>query len=368
MLVVVDTNVVGVDPPLGGNAMRRLLDASRDGSIRLVIPELVRAEATNSWADQVVEQLQYERRAQQALLRLGVKRAHARVPSRLNLQADKRAALDIELNEARVGTAPMPRVSHDALVKRALDRQRPFDADGKDGYRDSLLWETVLELAVDDQIVFVSRDVRAFFDGTSEKGLHRALATELRQRCPTDDAVKLFFNLDEAIDFAVKATAAEQVLIHADRDRAAKRELKDRLRDPEFHDMLVESMREAAGWEDMSWDDLRPLLPHRLTDEVQIEQIEDVADIRLHEVHRLSREVVATLTARLLISIQAHLPAAAAGSIDEDDALVFGLSEQGGYLRASAIRAVRGVFEASFDPDDWSVGRIRLRRFARVRR
>jgi hypothetical protein len=41
-------------------------------------------------------------------------------------------------------------VSHDAVVERALERRQPFDTAGHNGYRDALLWETVLELLRDE--------------------------------------------------------------------------------------------------------------------------------------------------------------------------------------------------------------------------
>jgi hypothetical protein len=66
---------------------------------------------------------------------------------------------------------PFPRITHEAVVKRALQRRQPFDPEGKDGYRDTLLWESLIELTANDEVVFASRDIRAFFGGKADAGL-----------------------------------------------------------------------------------------------------------------------------------------------------------------------------------------------------
>jgi hypothetical protein len=313
----------------------------------------------------------YEK-AVEAARRLGVDLpdAGASLPSVSDLRRQARARLDDQLNAAGAKSAPLPAVTHDPVVMRALERRPPFDADGKDGYRDSLLWESVLELAAGDQVVLVSRDVRAFFEGSKDGGLHRALEAEAEERCGREAAVVLFFDLDAALDFTIEKTAAEQArAAQADADRRAKRMLKDLLRTPEFQASIADEMRYASGWEDMSWDDVRALLPHRTTYDIVLDEVEDVADIQVVDARCLTDEVIATLVARLLVSVEVHLPASEAAAIDEDDALVFGRgNDPADLLKASALRTVRGEFEAGFDPSDWGLRRIRLRRFKRSRR
>ena len=52
-----------------------------------------------------------------------------------------------------------PRTPHEKLAKRAINRTKPFDQKGS-GYRDSLIWESVVELAatVPEQVVLLSSD------------------------------------------------------------------------------------------------------------------------------------------------------------------------------------------------------------------
>ena len=76
--------------------------------------------------------------------------------------------------EAYHSVLPYPDIQHRELIKRAIHRRKPFDAKGS-GYRDSLIWESVVTLAakVDGQVVLVSDD-GDFSDG----GGH--LASELQ--------------------------------------------------------------------------------------------------------------------------------------------------------------------------------------------
>ncbi|MCS3442451.1 PIN domain-containing protein [Microbacterium phyllosphaerae] len=74
-----------------------------------------------------------------------------------------------------ISVLPWPTVDHSSLVARATSRRPPFDDKGG-GYRDSLVWESALQLARDGRdVVLVSND-KAFSDGDT---LAQALAEEL---------------------------------------------------------------------------------------------------------------------------------------------------------------------------------------------
>lgn len=80
--------------PLDAHLPRPLLDATRKGTLRLVVvPEIVIREAGNNWTERT------------------------------------RAGADI---------APLPAIETDALVHRALSRYQPFDSNGQNGYRDTV--------------------------------------------------------------------------------------------------------------------------------------------------------------------------------------------------------------------------------------
>jgi hypothetical protein len=94
---------------------------------------------------------------------------------------------------------PYPATSHELLVRRAIERRRPFDDEGG-GYRDSLVWETILALLQEDEspIWLVSADGKAFWEG-KPGGLAYDLQEDLRAR-NLAGAVVLFRTVKELVD------------------------------------------------------------------------------------------------------------------------------------------------------------------------
>ena len=95
-----------------------------------------------------------------------------------------------------------PSTPHDILVKRATLRKRPFDENGS-GYRDALIWETVLELAtqVEEPIVLVSKD-KDFQDAAGK--LHGDLIKDLESLKLPTDKVTLATNVADLVDQHVR--------------------------------------------------------------------------------------------------------------------------------------------------------------------
>jgi hypothetical protein len=80
-------------------------------------------------------------------------------------------------NDAGIEILPIPDVTHEKLVDRAIRGQRPFSPDGKEGYRDALIWETVKYHANEFEIAFITNDTDF---GKSKSGEQDpALRTEL---------------------------------------------------------------------------------------------------------------------------------------------------------------------------------------------
>jgi hypothetical protein len=91
----------------------------------------------------------------------------------------------------------LPKVSHAAVLERAISRRPPFDENGR-GYQDTLLWLSLLELANSGrftEIAFVSNNHRDF--GSKEGSLSSSLQAELRG--PRQPNILYFKTLPEAI-------------------------------------------------------------------------------------------------------------------------------------------------------------------------
>lgn len=75
-----------------------------------------------------------------------------------------------------------PRTGHKTIVQRALQRKKPFKADGSTGYRDYLVWLTCLELArsySSEEIHFITSNTRDFSDPNNREKLHPDLLADL---------------------------------------------------------------------------------------------------------------------------------------------------------------------------------------------
>jgi hypothetical protein len=362
MLVAVDTNVLGVDPPMAGNPMQRLLDSAAQGDMRLAVPDLVIREAANAWALEVTEQIRLADKVSRKLNALGVRSQTRKWPSLDKLRADKEADLREQLQAANALVPPLPRDGHLHIVERALSRAKPFDANGRDGYRDTLLWETILALAANEDVIFVSRDVRAYFEGNHESGIDKRLAAEFERRCGRAGAVRLFFDLDKALDEAERCLQNEQ----GAKDREARRLITKSLGEPDFREMVTGRLEYEIY--SLEWPDIGALLPHRQTHEIWIENVEEIAEISVPTAHRLTDRVLAEMKATMLVAVRTKLPIAAAASIAQDEVMVFGDSgDEQGEVRVSALRTVKATFEATFDSDITELTAVRLRKLTKLR-
>ncbi len=97
----------------------------------------------------------------------------------------------------------LPSVSHDLVVKRAINKRKPFSDSGR-GYRDTLIWENILAEAKsdDEEIVFITNNAKDFAaeDSTS---LHPDLKLDLNRLGISEDRVKLYPDLGSFIDSVV---------------------------------------------------------------------------------------------------------------------------------------------------------------------
>jgi hypothetical protein len=161
--VVLDSNAVILDLRPAEAGWTNVLDALRAGRATLCIPEIVvdelRAHRTNRFQPDVATAI-----AAVAAWRDGVR--DARVERLLG-------------GGAGMQLLPYPEVSHRAVAARALARRRPFDPEGHDGYRDTLVWESVLALARSlpgGRVAFVSRNDKDFAD--ADGALHPHLRAD----------------------------------------------------------------------------------------------------------------------------------------------------------------------------------------------
>lgn len=165
VLVILDSTALVADRFFQSNSLRLLMSASRRGDLRVGISEVTLREAVNKVREAAQDALDKIASASATLGRL-------RLPTAdfiTELTADRVAEdyerfLREELDRHRVQIIEIPAISHEAVVARALLRQKPFDSKGHSGYRDALIWETIRDLANQsaEEVAFISANSRDF--------------------------------------------------------------------------------------------------------------------------------------------------------------------------------------------------------------
>lgn len=166
--VVLDTNVFVADFQMAGTAFSMLLTHSSRVGHKTYVPEVVFDEVVNKFREQVSksrENIEKELRFIQRISGAGL-----RTPLGIRKQNEILGEYETDLYHMLIATDvsiwPYPDASHKNLVGRALNRMRPFSENGK-GYRDSLVWESVKEIAMesDDQpVILVTGNTTHFCD------------------------------------------------------------------------------------------------------------------------------------------------------------------------------------------------------------
>jgi hypothetical protein len=160
-VVVTDSTVIYSDPRLRRAYFRLIRKHAAAGRFQIAVPEIVVQECAKK----------FEVRSEDAYSRM---QKHAAVIETLGLptvipdEATREAAVrDYEsefrqtLAEPGCRVAPIPEVPHSELVPKAVAKSKPFGPKGT-GYRDALIWETVLEEAKAARVAFITNNTDDF--------------------------------------------------------------------------------------------------------------------------------------------------------------------------------------------------------------
>lgn len=191
--VVLDSNAFSWnDWYLGSAAGRLLRDEATAGRLKLVVPEVVIRECVANHERAVGAALDKIEAGQRTLRELHATSEEILSPT---VSLTYRADLEAIVRDAAGEILPIVAVPHSYLVDKAVERARPFDAQG-DGYRDALIWENVLELLAigPDPVVLISNDHKAFAETKNAAKLATGLVSELHDR-GYDGRVDLHFTL-----------------------------------------------------------------------------------------------------------------------------------------------------------------------------
>lgn len=109
--------------------------------------------------------------------------------------------------EYSVSVEDYPSASHREVVQRALERKKPFKEDGKTGYRDYLIWKTLLQIIKSytmEQIGFITSNTRDFSDAIDKNVLHSDLQNDIKSLNIDMKRFHYFTSLKDFIEKQVK--------------------------------------------------------------------------------------------------------------------------------------------------------------------
>ena len=158
--VVLDSTCLISDFLLRSAPFESLTERGATGALSIVVPEVVVRETTARFGRHCEEVADLDRRSKALRSRLGLPDASAKLDvaaATSSYELELRSSL--ETHGAQI--VPIPAVPHEQLVDHAVLRRKPF-ADSGSGYRDALIWSTVLERAGQGPVVLVSNNHKDF--------------------------------------------------------------------------------------------------------------------------------------------------------------------------------------------------------------
>ena len=282
--VLIDANVFIDDALMLRGPFRLLMEQARRGTFEILVPKIVIMETVNYRRKKLEDTKRDYDKATKEAARL------------FSPDEDPRVALDVgaqtyayerqlrrKLKNAGARILDFPRVSHEQLARRASRAAKPF-RDGDRGYRDALIWHSVLESAQTGQVAFVSNNTKDF------AGPNSMLATELRNELIAlvndRDRVILYSSLKNFTDDYI---AASERALDSLRELLARSDLYEQAKWLVIEEIEAE-LPKAPGLRLMS--DARP-------ENIQLLQVH-IKDIEAVDAHELTQhEFVIDLHARV---------------------------------------------------------------------
>lgn len=210
MIVIIDASVICRDFKLRGTNWRLLLDGivTPEPSFAehmLATPAVVVDEVRNKHRERYMERLDKTRTELRGLRELAVN--PDALPTAEELVEEPLdeywQSIDMTLDNGAWATVlPYPEITHADIVRRDLLRHKPFSQNGK-GYRDALIWETVLETieANKDDVIFITENHKDFgLKQGNTVTLHPDLLNDVRSRSDGTRSFQVFWSLDEFLE------------------------------------------------------------------------------------------------------------------------------------------------------------------------
>jgi hypothetical protein len=343
-----DTNAIREDFRFRRNPWRLFLREGRLGHLKILVPEIVVDEAVNLYREDAANALRSATKARRSLLGLGADQTGV-PPVELDVEAltDAYAArLREALESAKADFLPYPRVSHEDVVRRALDRRRPFDSEGKDGYRDTVVWETLLNAVVaTDPIMLITAD-NAAFSSKGSTALIPALADELEARDLPRDTIRRATRISDITDLLPSVPELQLGAEHLIATNAGARQF------------IVNALTEDALDYGESATSIIGL--NLDIDQFYISWIDEVTDIEVESARELDDGKAALdLSAKMDATLEAYVRKGDAYGYDGDDLHITDYDYNESMAEGFVLRMLEAGFEAVYDPESEQITNVR---------
>ncbi|MGY4785051.1 PIN domain-containing protein [Rhodococcus opacus] len=237
MFVVLDSNILLQDKKLTSAKFESILASSEAGHIQLVVPQVVFDEYINKFRETAPKAYQEFNNSLRSY------KAYLPESQQSNFTNDKpdfeelttihqKAFTDI-LFRAKAKILPYPATTHEAITRRALDRRRPFTKEGHVGYRDVLIWESILELAPQGKTFLVTND-GGFVDGADgTPKLHPDLIADLEKSRLNPERVVIYRTTDAFVKDQIESDEGVRARLEVElqRDGYIREDFRDLLDD-----------------------------------------------------------------------------------------------------------------------------------------
>ena len=343
MIIVPDTNILRTSFGLRSTEWKILLTGLVRAGFQLFIPEVVIAETVTLYSREA-------KQCQQELSKLNRKYA--------GLELKDRNLLDTSLHNvnpakyesllrkklASATFLPLPEAPPQLVLRRILDQKQPFN-EGESGYRDYLLWLSLLEIATanEDSIAFITSNTRDFCDDSARGTLSIDLIADLEEKQISPDRIQLYTSL--ALFNKAKMTPALEELTALQRrinSGTDKRLNKVRI--------ARDSLEWLLGFEDIIAEHFGHAT---IGDSPALDTIQEPSEVSITDVRQLKED-------EILIRFKAHVLATFRDYLDDEryrqmNTKPFVDSIDNGLITVSYEREFDVECEVTVDPDDGAI-------------
>ncbi len=181
---VIDTNFIHLDFFLRGTNITVLTLSAKNLGYHVYMPQVVFDEMCDQYNEEVDKTITKQEKYKEAIDRVTPHKNKIVEIQDEQLKASYPSILMKRCGSLEITILDYPHINHRDVVQRELQNRKPFKSSSK-GYRDTLIWETVLEfggiLEGDSHIVFLTKNTKDFAKENEPEQLHADL---------TDDCIK----------------------------------------------------------------------------------------------------------------------------------------------------------------------------------